>query len=113
MSDVTRRIAIVMARCMISKADFGVRFEVMNDVWTGTWAFPISSDLARREGYDRRQIEGKFALSPSYPRCPHCERPGLFKCGNCSGVACWHPEKSEVSCPWCSRRGRVEGEIAQ
>ena len=66
--------------------------------------------VAKREGYDKSQISGSFAMEPAFPGCPHCQGRGFVKCG-CGKVACWNGESQTVTCPWCGQCGQLGGQI--
>lgn len=42
---------IALCKCGESKKIYGVRMEKAQGGWNCTWAFPISADSAKREGY--------------------------------------------------------------
>jgi hypothetical protein len=107
----SRNIVIVMGRCSQSKQGFGIRFERRGgDEWAGTWAFAIKDAAAKREGYEKTQMNGRFSLDDAFPGCPHCSAHGFFCCG-CGKLACWNGESRVVTCPWCGRSGELSGEI--
>jgi len=108
-----RKIVIVTGRCSQSKAGFGIRFERHSSThqWIATWAFPVKEAAAKREGYDKSQIGGSFAIEPTFPGCPHCQGKGFVKCGGCGKVACWNGESQTVTCPWCSQDGCLGGQV--
>ena len=108
-----RNIVIVMSRCSRSKAGFGIRIERKpNNQWLATWAFAIKEGIAKKEGYDKSQINGSFALEATYPGCPHCQGHGFFKCGGCGQVACWNGESRSVTCPCCGQSSELSGELS-
>jgi hypothetical protein len=105
------KVVIVMARCTVSKKDYGIRFENHGGgQWVGDWAFAIKAETAQREGYDRNSIAGTFQFANAYPGCPSCEAGGIVKC-NCQQVACWDTQTKTHKCPWCGLQNRITGTI--
>jgi hypothetical protein len=102
-----RNIVIVMGRCMLSKQGFGVRFESRgSEQWTATWAFPIKEEAARREGYEKTRMAGKFTVEQTFPGCPHCTAQRFWVC-QCGKLACWNGESRRVICPACAQAGEL------
>jgi hypothetical protein len=107
----TRNIVIVMARCSRSKQGFGIRLERREgDAWFATWAFAIKDAAAKREGYEKTRIDGRFWMDSAFPGCPYCSAHGFCGCG-CGRLACWDGESRTVACPWCGRTAELTGEI--
>jgi TerY-C metal binding domain len=107
----TPKVVIVMAKCSRMRQGFGIRFETKRSrQWTADWAFAIKEAVAKREGYDRSEITGKFEFDEAYPGCPHCRNSSIVLCG-CGKVACWNEEQMTVLCPWCGITGNVMGQI--
>jgi hypothetical protein len=101
-------VVIALARCGRLKDLFGIRFEEkQGNTWTGTWAFKIKEETAKKEGYDRDMIKGSFAME-NYPGCPYCGARGFFICGRCGRVVCLSENVSEVTCSWCGNKGRLQ-----
>jgi hypothetical protein len=107
------RVLIVMGQCARSRQGFGIRIEHAGGHWVGTWAFPMKDAAAKREGYDKTELTGTFAIGPAYPGCPHCKATGWVTCGACSKLACWDGDSHTVVCPWCGNRADVGGEIGR
>ena len=108
-------VIIVLGRCAVSTdRTFGLRLEERRrHDWFVTWAFSLPPAVAGREGYDRAEVSGSFALDEQeYPECPGCGQRGLSLCGSCDKVSCWNPAQSTVRCPWCGLEGTVEGQIS-
>ena len=104
-------VVVVLCSCSHLHKQFGIRFEESETgQWIGDWAFPLTEDTAKREGYDRGEITGEFEFGSDYPGRPHCEATSLFKC-SCGGVACWDGESQTVTCPWCGNSGELNGII--
>lgn len=109
-----RRITIVLARCSKTREPFAIRFEPRgSDQWTATWTFAIRESSARREGYEGQEIAGSFDFDPAYPGCPHCHGRQIFRCACAERgrVGCWNGKENSVTCPWCGRTSRLEGQI--
>ena len=66
--ETENNLAITLSRCAENGALFGIRFEKTDDAWTFTWAFPISQQSAKKEGYGRKRIAGSFRMGPSSTR---------------------------------------------
>jgi hypothetical protein len=107
----TRNIVIAMGRCSQSKQGFGIRFERREaNQWQATWAFGMKETVAKKEGYEKTEMNGSFAVDEAFPGCPHCAAHSFFRCG-CGKLACWNGESRTVTCPWCGRTGELSGEI--
>ena len=92
---------IMIIKCPDSGKTVGVRLEKMNDGdWWRTWAFKISDQQVKYEGYDKTQIQGNLYYTDEYPGCPYCGTKNLVKCGHCGKFLCWHGNEG-VKCPWC------------
>lgn len=110
MTDIPN-VVIVSARCARISQLYCIRFEETNARhWTADWAFAVREALVRKEGYDKGQIAGTFAVSQHYPGCPYCGAASVFKC-ICGKVGCWDQDNRKVRCPWCSRLVELRGEI--
>lgn len=98
-------VVIVMARCRIERAAFGIRYEEVNPgVWAGTWAFPVKESYAKKENSEKNSITGTIIFLPEYPGCPYCKSKGIFLCGECNHVSCYDGERKTVVCPSCNRQ---------
>ncbi|MCX6079313.1 MAG: hypothetical protein NTW32_07240 [Chloroflexi bacterium] len=106
------KVIVSIARCRGSRKSFGIRIEEKYKAqWIADWAFSIPENKAVKEGYDRTEIRGSFAIDAAhYPGCPHCHAPGFFKCG-CGKIACWDGEGRLLTCPWCGATGEIKGVI--
>ena len=107
-----RRVAVVLARCQKRKTGaFGIRLEAHGSgQWVGDWAFPIDESRAKREGFDRTPIDGEFSFADAYPGCPWCEAGSMALC-TCDKVLCWDGRAESITCPWCGKTQRIQGEI--
>ncbi len=61
-----------LAKCPSSGKLYGVRIEIDGKKWTATWAFPISEEVAKREGYTQNVFPSDLKYSSRYPVCPYC-----------------------------------------
>lgn len=105
-------VVIVVARCSAHKQLLGIRFQETDpNRWEADWAFPLKENTARRQGYDRGEIAGRFVFAGGYPGCPYCRAPSIFKCGRCGKVACWDGVQRTVVCPWCGNGATLSGTI--
>ncbi len=105
-----RNIVIVMGRCSQSKRPFGIRFERHgSDHWGATWAFAIKDAVAKKEGYEKTRMEGRFSFDDCFPGCPHCATHHFFVCA-CGRLSCMKAERGQVTCPWCGECGEVSGQ---
>ena len=114
-------VVIVRARCSQSKQYFGIRFEekemdtpgvgshlgLGKKVWVGDWSFAVDSQLSKREGYDKNEINGIISVNLKvYPGCPHCSKKLIFEC-SCGQAACREGSNQIVTCPSCGRTARL------
>ena len=65
---------IGVAQCPHTHKLYGVRIEVEGKKWTATWAFPISPEAAKREGYTQNVFPPDLIYHAEYPGCPYCRR---------------------------------------
>lgn len=103
-------VAIVVARCTSTKAEFGIRFERLKKRWVADWSFFLRPGTATREGYEETRLNGQFEFAKSYPGCPGCENGSIFLC-SCGRVGCWNGRSRTVTCPWCEHQVKLESEI--
>jgi len=102
-------VVIALARCVHSRSNFGVRLELKaHRTWVADWAFPLKESAARKEGYDRTRIEGRFRIDTAYPGCPFCSAHFLVQC-ECGRVSCVSGASEVIRCPWCGNEGRISG----
>lgn len=106
-------VAIVTARCARSRAGYGIRMEkVAWNTWVLDWAFPLSEQVAVRERYEARQVDGQFANHPDFPGCPHCKAIGFTMCGHCGRITCWNTQSHINTCAWCGMTGELSGAVS-
>ena len=104
-----KQVFVVPARCGGRDRLFGVRMEELGrGRWAATWAFSLREDVAKREGYDARTLEGSFEVASGYPGCPYCEAGSFYVCG-CEVVVCWNGVDQVVTCPSCGSTGELSG----
>jgi DNA-directed RNA polymerase subunit RPC12/RpoP len=84
-----------------------MRIEERNNGWVRTWAFKITEQKAKHEGYESTKISSSMKTTPEYPGCPYCNSMTVAQC-SCGKLFCWSgewPSASNVaSCPWCGHR---------
>lgn len=110
MSDL-QDVVVIVAKCAQSGQSFGVRVARVNtSSWEATWSFPIREEVATREGYSDRTIEGCFALGSRFPGCPFCECCSFVLC-DCGQLSCWDGLSKTHHCPSCRKDRVVGGEV--
>ena len=113
--------SVILAKCGTNNRTYGIRVELRESVWVRTWAFPIDDGKAKREGFDKTKIKGKFPPADGYPGCPYCGTNELIQCG-CGKMFCYKASGSHIKsekksekkqekgsesssttyrCPWC------------
>jgi hypothetical protein len=106
-------VAIVIARCIGTKAQFGMRWQTEDTTaWLLTWAFRIGESASTREGYAVRQISGALAIDSAYPGCPDCKARSFFVCGGCRHLTCRTGTSRTVTCAWCGQSGELFGTVS-
>ncbi len=104
-------VVIVIVKCASHKKLYGIRFEeITHNNWSGTWAFSIKEEAAKKEGYDKGRITGNFSFALNYPGCPYCFNKGFFQC-SCDKINCWNGQTMTVQCSWCGCTGEMAGSI--
>jgi hypothetical protein len=107
-----KSVAIAVARCTHSRSHFGVRIELKAiSTWVADWAFALKESSARKEGYDRTRIEGRFCIGDAYPGCPFCSARSLVQC-ECGRVSCLADNSTVSRCPWCGHEGHAGGQAS-
>lgn len=102
---------VLLGRCRLGRGAIGLRVEERGDaVWHITWSFPLDEKRARREGYERRVINGTIGVDSEVVCCARCEAKSIVKCGSCGKVTCWAGGPTS-KCLWCGVEAMVEGEI--
>jgi hypothetical protein len=104
-----KNVFVVRARCGGHNRLSGVRMEEQwPGHWAATWAFPLREDVAKREGYEARTIEGAFGFSPGYPGSSSCEAGSFYVCG-CGATVCWNAVDRVGPGPSCGSNGELSG----
>ncbi len=104
------RISVVLAKCALGGAAYGIRFEQTGPrEYLATWSFVVHRAEGRSVDHIH-ELLGNIGILSGFRGCPHCGASSFFKCG-CGKVACWNGSAPEVTCPWCERRGKLEGRI--
>jgi len=105
------KASVTLAKCPRSKGLYGMRIEEVENDWVRTWAFKISEQKAKHEGYEETKKTGSLRPLPEYPGCPYCGSMIVAQC-NCGKLFCWRGEyKANASsvgravCPWCGQEG--------
>jgi DNA-directed RNA polymerase subunit RPC12/RpoP len=96
---------VIVAKCGTAQKTYGIRVERRNNEWYRTWAFKVNEKSAKREGFDKTVINGKFIAGEEYNGCPYCGKKDFIKCG-CGKVSCWSGENI-IKCAWCGARGEI------
>ncbi|MDR2495173.1 MAG: hypothetical protein LBD24_08125 [Spirochaetaceae bacterium] len=101
---------VILCKCA-KQHTFGIRVEKRGGDWYRTWAFKIDEKRAKREGFDRLNIQGSMNIDEAYPGCPYCGSKGFFQC-ECGKINCFKENEADnqwdVTCNWCGRRLTVQ-----
>lgn len=98
---------ITLCKCKETKRIYGVRMEKAQGGWNYTWAFPISVDSAKREGYDITVLKGTLGKTSEYNGCPYCGEKYFVVCDNCRKLNCKIISGDTFTCEWCGNTGRI------
>jgi DNA-directed RNA polymerase subunit RPC12/RpoP len=98
---------VFVSKCSVTSKTFGIRIEKRGGDWVRTWAFPISDEAAKREGFDKVKVKGSFSADPGFPGCPHCGKQTFFVCGLCGKTTDQALNELQVTCKWCGTSGLV------
>jgi len=98
------KASVTLAKCPRSKDLYGMRIEECENDWVRTWAFKISEQKAKHEGYESTKKSGSMNPTSEYPGCPYCGTMGIAQC-SCGKLFCWCSETSTAICPWCGQKG--------
>lgn len=98
---------IALCKCKEMRKVYGVRMEKAQDGWNCTWAFPISADTAKREGYDATILKGSIGYTKEYNGCPYCGVKVFTVCGSCKKLNCQINTGETFTCEWCGFTGRI------
>ena len=97
------KASVTLAKCPRSKDLYGMRIEERENDWVRTWAFKISEQKAKHEGYESEKKSGSMQPTPEYPGCPYCGAMGIAQC-SCGKLFCWRSETGTAVCPWCGQK---------
>ncbi|MBQ5921954.1 MAG: hypothetical protein IIW91_01240 [Alistipes sp.] len=98
---------VALCKCGETKKIYGVRFQRMESGnWKYTWAFPMRSTTAKREGYDNTIIEGMIEPEMEYPGCPYCGTKYFVIC-SCGKLNCNIGHNNRFTCGWCHTSGTL------
>ncbi len=97
---------VILMKCPEGKKIYGVRVEEYQGDWYRTWAFPLDSKRASREGYDKEKCSGNLYPADEYPGCPYCRTTQFLKCTSCGKLSCWNGQE-KIECPWCGTKGKI------
>lgn len=106
MAGLSKEAFAMTAICSRTKVTFGVTVDNMEGSYMLMWAFKISPDAARREGYDVTTVHGRVEFHKDYPGCPYCGEKEFCVCGSCGKITCYHGE-THVECPHCGFSSEV------
>lgn len=98
---------VVMASCQQTKKVFGITVQKKENDYEFVWAFKISLDSAKREGFEHNKVHGNIFNAVEYPGCPYCGAQTWFQCGRCKRIVCMNSEQTVVTCPECGNKGEL------
>jgi len=98
------KASVALAKCPRSNGLYGMRIEERENDWVRTWAFKISEQKAKHEGYESAKKSGSMKPMPEYPGCPYCGAMDIAQC-SCGKLFCWRSETNTATCPWCGQKG--------
>jgi hypothetical protein len=98
---------IFVSRCGTSGKLFATRVERQGNDWIRTWAFPISEEVAKNEGFDQVTLSGNFPCTDDFPGCPYCGSVGFVHCGACGKITCDDGKSEIFTCQWCKNSGKL------
>lgn len=111
MKHLKKDMMVVQATCYRSRKPWGITIEKKGSECEFQWAFKISEEKIRHEGFDKNSFHGRVVFGPDYPGCPHCGAGGFYQCGGCRGIICMPDDIGSVAtCPRCGyKAGFNEG----
>jgi len=98
------KASVTLAKCPSSKDLYGMQIEERENYYVRTWAFKISGQKAKHEGYEKTKKSGSMKPILEYPGCPYCGAMYIAQC-SCCNLFCWRNETSTAVCPWCGQKG--------
>jgi hypothetical protein len=99
--------SVYISKCNTSGKMWATRVERMGNEWVRTWAFPISEEIAKGEGFDKVSLSGEFPCTDEFQGCPYCGAFGFVKCGACGKLTDDDGETDEFACNWCGNTGTL------
>lgn len=108
MKRVKREEMVVMAACQQTKRPFGITARKEGKDYVFYWAFKLSSDSAKREGFEKNKVTGNVFNAAEFPGCPHCGGDAWFQCGKCGKIVCMRSGQEIVRCPECGNEAGLE-----
>lgn len=107
MKRLKREEMVIMGVCQRTKRPFGITARKEGRDYVFQWAFKVSTDTAKREGFETNKVSGNIFNAEEYPGCPHCNAQTWFQCGKCGKFVCMSTEQKVVRCPLCGNEGEV------
>jgi hypothetical protein len=98
---------IFISRCGSTGKLFATRVERRGGEWVRTWAFPISEEVAKSEGFDQVKLSGNFPCDDDFKGCPYCGNIGFVHCGACEKITCYDGRAEIFTCQWCKNSGNL------
>lgn len=109
MSKYNKDAFVVMALCGQTKKCIGVTFNPMSSkLYRMMWAFKINRDVAKKEKYDKKTVNGNIEVDIDYPGCPYCGSQSFYFCGSCGKMVCYDGGSEVVTCPNCCNTSKVQ-----
>lgn len=96
---------VICAKCHKTGKLFGIRTEKKSSGWAFTWAFPMTEESAKSEGYDETVIDEAIDTDENYPGCPYCKAKRFIQC-DCGKISCFNDDK-KFTCKFCGLQGEV------
>lgn len=107
MKNPKREEMVIMAVCQKTSRPFGITARKVERDFVFQWAFKLSAESAKREGFDRNKVSGNIFNADEFPGCPHCGAQTWFQCGRCGKFVCMDGEQKIVRCPACGNEAEV------
>lgn len=99
--------SVALAKCREGKKIYGVRMEKTPLGWKYDWAFTLSENRAKSEGYGTNKLMGAIYPDAEYPGCPYCKAKAFIVCGSCGKLNCNNTEEKVFTCGWCGNKGEL------
>jgi hypothetical protein len=104
-SNIEAKVSLV--HCREGKKIYGVRMEKTSLGWKYDWAFTLSDERAKSEGYGNTKIVGAIYPDMEYPGCPYCGAKAFIICDSCGRMNCNNTEEKVFTCGWCGAKGEL------